>query len=164
MRDSDDAGALKSVAGNLTVAANEKSGTKAIQADAPDAGDPPSTGGSPASGDMPPQIVKQVQSFLATFESHARTSEHPLFAKFTAEHIDKYLDSIQRDDDHAHELRKSNRWFYLGYFVLILAAIALGIGYLLPRDKDLLLWLVQILVILIGGVGIGYGINKREKK
>lgn len=63
--------------------------------------------------DMPAEEKKQFKSFMAMFQSQVRTSEHPLFSKFTEAHIDKYLDYVQRDDDHDYEMQKTNRLFYL---------------------------------------------------
>jgi len=51
--------------------------------------------------EMPPAVRQTLQSFFALVSR--TTSSDPrhisLFEKFTDEHIDKYLDYIQRDDD-----------------------------------------------------------------
>jgi hypothetical protein len=114
--------------------------------------------------DMPPAVRRQVQAFSAMFRSQMGPSHNPLFSKFTDEHINKYLDYLQRDDDNAHDLRKSNRWFYLTYFASALVVLAIAIVYLLPRDKEFLESVLQILTILAGGIGAGYGLKSRKEE
>jgi hypothetical protein len=115
--------------------------------------------------EVPREIVRQVEAFGAMFQSQqVRPYMNPLFEKFTDEHIDKYLDYIQRDDDHEHQLRKSNRWFYLGYFMIAIFALGLAVWFLLPRDKDFLESLIQIIVLIAGGIGAGYGYSEARKK
>lgn len=110
--------------------------------------------------DMPPEVRSQFQAFMAMTQSRP---VNPLFSKFTEAHIDKYLDYIQRDDDNAHDLKKSNRWFYLTYFILILGVLAATVVYLLPKDKDFLGTILQTILTLAGGIGAGYGLSKKEK-
>jgi hypothetical protein len=111
---------------------------------------------------VPPQVIREFQSFMGMISSGPRM--HPLFDKFTDEHIDKYLDGLQKERDHDFDLSKSNRMYYLVYAIIAIIAIGAAIVYLLPKDKDLLLLLIQILVVLAGGVGAGYGISKRSQK
>ena len=92
---------------------------------------------------MPPEVRRIFQGFAATFSSQISGSRsNPLFEKFTPEHIDKYLDYIQRDDDHEHELKKTNRNYYLIYALVALGAFIAGVVYLLERDRDLLIQLI----------------------
>jgi len=113
--------------------------------------------------EMPPAVRQTLQSFFALVSR--TTSSDPrhisLFEKFTDEHIDKYLDYIQRDDDQEYDLKRTNRWFYLGYALMALGMFVAGVVYLLPRDKDLLIQLIQIIVLIAGGIGAGIGIKSR---
>ena len=111
---------------------------------------------------MPPEIVREFRAFMGMVQSGGRGG-NPLFEKFTEAHIDKYLDGVQRDDDHAYELSRANRWFYLAYFIVVLVALAAAIVYLLPLDKSFLESIIQILVILGGGIGTGYGLSRRRE-
>lgn len=113
--------------------------------------------------ELPPEVQKQFRAILATFQAQIGPRTNPLFSKFTEAHIDKYLDYLQRDDDHAHELSRTNRWFYLAYFVIAVLVLAAAIVYLLPRDKDFLILIIQFLILLAGGIGAGYGLSKRNK-
>jgi hypothetical protein len=47
--------------------------------------------------------------------------------------------------------------------IIFLVALGLAIFYLAKSDCDLLITLIQIFVVLAGGVGAGYGIAKRDK-
>ncbi|PKO23272.1 MAG: hypothetical protein CVU38_05080 [Chloroflexi bacterium HGW-Chloroflexi-1] len=111
--------------------------------------------------DMPPEIRRDIQAFMALFQSGGR-GQNPLFSKFNDAHIDKYLDYIQRDDDHAYELSRTNRWFYLAYFVIALVVLGATVVYLLPNHKDFLDSIIKILLAMAGGIGAGYGLSKRK--
>ncbi len=113
---------------------------------------------------MPPEVKRTFQAFMASIQSGVRPLTHPLFSKFTEAHIDKYLDYIQRDDDHAHQLEASNRWFYLVYFIMVLVTLSAAIVYLLPRDREFLQSIIQIIILVAGGIGTGYGLSKRGKR
>ena len=110
--------------------------------------------------DMPSEM-KRVVSMAMTQASFpgAASRSHPLFDKFTDEHIHKYLDYIQRDDDFEHDLRGSNRWFYLAYTVIGVIFFGFLIVYLLPKDKALLNDILKLLIAFAGGVGSGYGLK-----
>lgn len=103
---------------------------------------------------MPPEIMRRMQGFMS-MSTGSRSGMSILFEKFTPEHIDKYLDYVQRDDDKEAELKSSNRWFYMGYVVIALVAFSVAVIYLLPKDKDLLLQLIAMLVSFGGGFGLG---------
>lgn len=111
---------------------------------------------------MPPEVRRTISGFMGMIQSRSGPM-NPLFEKFNDAHIDKYLDYIQRDDDHEYELKRSNRWFYLSYFVIAIVVVAIAVVYLLPRDKDFLQAIFQFLIILGGGLGAGYGIAKTSK-
>lgn len=158
MGDSDHPDGAEPRSMSVSVASDEKSVAKPPQAEAK-----PEAEAISAIEDMPPEMRKTVQAFMAMFQSQARTAGHPLFSKFTEAHIDKYLDYVQRDDDHAYEMAKSNRLFYLSYFVLAMVVLAAAVVYLLPRDRDFLIQIIQFLILLGGGIGAGYGLSKRGK-
>lgn len=102
---------------------------------------------------LPEPIRSQMMSSLS-ITSRSRVG-HPLFDKFNDEHISKYLDGIQKDNE--YELRKSNRYFYLATFIISVVALGILIAYLAPRDKDLLENIIAIMSAFLGGAGAGYG-------
>jgi hypothetical protein len=89
---------------------------------------------------------------------------HPLFDKFTPEHIDKFLDYSHKDDENNFTLTKSGRNYTLIYVAMFLAAFIFLITYLLPYNKDLLVDIIRILVIFAGGFGAGYGFKSQAGK
>ena len=107
--------------------------------------------------DMPAEMKRMIMSMMQTTPSMGGSRSHPLFEKFTEEHVHKYLDYIQRDDDNEYEIRSSNRWFRLGYTLIGIAFFGFLIVYLLPKDKALLNDIIKLLVTFAGGVGSGYG-------
>jgi len=86
-------------------------------------------------------------------------SPNPLLEKFTDEHIHKYLDYIQRDDDHEFELRSSSRWFHSFYLIMGLASFLFLVIYLAPIDKALLSDIIKVIVAFAGGLGSGFGLK-----
>jgi hypothetical protein len=109
---------------------------------------------------MPVEVQRVMQAFMSSTR-YVGPAINPLLEKFTPEHIDKYLDYVQRDDDNEFLLRKTNRWFYLVYVAIALFVFCVAVVYLLPRDKALLEDLIKLIVILGGGIGAGYGLSKR---
>ena len=114
---------------------------------------------------MPPEMKRVVS--MAMMQSSfpgGGSRAHPLFEKFTEEHVHKYLDYIQRDDDFEHKRRGSNRWFQLGYTIIGVAFFGFLIIYLLPKDKALLNDILKLLFTFAGGVGSGYGLRSYLEK
>ncbi len=97
--------------------------------------------------------------FRMGMQSFHGQPQDPLLEKFESEHVHKFLDYLQRDDDNAFYLAKSNRWFHLVYTILGLGFFLFLIFYLLPVDKSLLLDLIKIIVIFAGGFGSGFGLK-----
>ncbi|MBI5731134.1 MAG: hypothetical protein HY963_08355 [Ignavibacteriales bacterium] len=108
--------------------------------------------------DVPPQVRKELLAIMRTSSSFGRSS-HPLFEKFDSEHIHKFLDYNQKDDDNEFKLKSSNRWFYLLYTLCGLGFLSFLIIYLLPMDKPLLYEVLKIIAIFGGGLGSGFGLK-----
>lgn len=114
---------------------------------------------------MPPEMKRVVSMAMSQSSFPGGSSRsHPLFDKFTEEHVHKYLDYIQRDDDFEHKLRGSNRFFHLSYTLIGVAFFGFLIIYLLPKDKALLNDILKLLFTFAGGVGSGYGLRSYLEK
>ncbi|MDW7680573.1 MAG: hypothetical protein SCK70_08405 [bacterium] len=105
--------------------------------------------------DAPPAVRRSFTAMLQTRSS--QFIGHPLFEKFTPEHIDNFLDYSYKDDENTFRLTSSNRWFYLIYTILFVAFLVFLIIYLLPSNQEMLSEILKILISLAGGFGIGYG-------
>jgi hypothetical protein len=113
--------------------------------------------------DKIPEPIRQ--GFLAMTRTISRGMPyHPLFDKFTPEHTSQFLENIRKDDENEYKLRSSNRWFHVTYVFLALAFLLFLIVFLLPKDKDLLTKILELLVVFAGGVGAGYGIKAWQNK
>ncbi|MBD3384033.1 hypothetical protein GF407_03820 [candidate division KSB1 bacterium] len=111
--------------------------------------------------DMPPKMRRSIT--MAMMQTSTRDNiGHPLFEKFTEEHIDKFLDYTQKDDENEYKYKSSNRLFYLIYAILIIALFIFLIAFLLPHDKDLLNDIFKLIVAFLGGLGSGYGLKSRR--
>jgi hypothetical protein len=108
---------------------------------------------------IPPRIRREVLSFMATFQSQIGMRTNPLFEKMTEGNIDKYIDTVQKDDEHSFDLEKRDRWFRLVYFVLTLIVVGAAVVYLLPRDKEFLMKAFETLLWFGSGFGAGYGLK-----
>lgn len=111
--------------------------------------------------EMPSHLRK---SFMMQIARSSRPAPHPLFEKFQSDHIHKFLDYIQRDDDNEYKLRSSNRWFHLSYTLIGIGLFIFLLIYLLPSDRSLLADIFKVLLGVIGGFGGGYGYSKFRQR
>ena len=107
---------------------------------------------------MPPEVKRSIRMSMMG-ASFGGPPSHPLFDKFTPDHVTQYLDGIQKDDDNLFKLTSSNRWFFLFYVVLIVGVFCFLVVYLLPRDKALLELIFKLFITFAGGFGSGYGLK-----
>ncbi len=89
---------------------------------------------------------------------------HPILDKFKDEHVKQFLENDKLDSERDYWLRSTNRWFHLTYAVIVLLALGLLIGFLLPNNKDLLADLLKILLAFGGGVTSGFGLKAQIDK
>jgi len=82
---------------------------------------------------------------------------HPIFEKFTADHIDKFLDYSHADDVNTYRLERFHGWSRLGYALLSAALLVFLILYLAPEHRDLLADILKMLAVFAGGFGAGFG-------
>ena len=104
-----------------------------------------------------PPEVRQVAMSMMTRTSMGGSLPHPLFDKFTPQHIDKLLDLNEEDNKRNFNFASRGRWFQLSYVFFALSFVIFLIVYLLPNNKDILNDLLKVLVGLAGGFGLGYG-------
>ncbi len=110
-----------------------------------------------------PPAVKR--SFMAMLQTQSRqVGGHPLYEKFTPEHIDKFLDYCHKGDEYSYKITSSNRWFSLAYTALAIGFLIFLIIYLLPANVDILTEILKILISVAGGFGIGYGWKSSKEK
>lgn len=105
----------------------------------------------------PPDARRTIQSMMISASGSLRPPVHPLFEKFTPEHIDKFLEYSHKDDENNFRLHSSSKWFHLTYVALILGMLIFLIVYLTPSNKDLLVDILKIFVAFAGGFGGGFG-------
>jgi hypothetical protein len=80
-----------------------------------------------------------------------------LLDKFNDEHINKYLDGLQRESQQEYELKKTNRWYYLWYIIAALVFLTVVIIFLAPTNPDLLKDILQTLTVVITSFSGGFG-------
>ncbi|MFH2091458.1 MAG: hypothetical protein ABIJ31_03770 [Pseudomonadota bacterium] len=109
----------------------------------------------------PPPHVKEIMLGMMRSSSTSGPMPHPIVSKLNDEHIHKFLDYSQKDDQNAYELTKSNRWFRLIYAILAASVFLFLIVFLLPNNKELLIDLIKILIAFVGGLGAGLGLKDK---
>lgn len=110
---------------------------------------------------MPPEIRRIFKSVVmrSTIDS-----SNPVYEKINEKHIDKIIDYARDDEKDSSKLRSSNRFFNLVYTILGLAIFIFLIIYLLPRDLQLLVEILKVVVLFAAGVGSGYGLKSHLEK
>jgi len=109
----------------------------------------------------PAEIRKTIMSFMMR-TSMGGALPHPLFDKFTPQHVDKFLDLNEKDNERSFNFAGRGRWFQLVYVPITLTFLVFIIVYLLPDHKDLVISLITILTAIAGGFGMGYGYKARK--
>ena len=89
---------------------------------------------------------------------------HPLFDKFESEHITQFLSQTHDEDQQEQQIRKSNRWFRLGYVVIGVLVFVFLTWFLLPAHPDLYLEILKVIGIFAAGIGGGYGIRAYQER
>lgn len=108
--------------------------------------------------DAPPSLRRSIGMAMMGISSSG-PMPHPLFNKFNDEHIHKFLDYAQKDDENNFKARCSNRWFHLLYTLIGVGVFIFLFIYLLPADKDILIDVLKLIVAFVGGVGSGFGLK-----
>jgi hypothetical protein len=68
--------------------------------------------------EAPSEVRKTAMALMMRTSSGA--FHHPIFDKFTPEHIDKFLDLNEQNNKREYHFACSNRWFNLGYALLVI--------------------------------------------
>lgn len=109
----------------------------------------------------PPTMVREMMAMFG-FGRGGRIY-HPVFDKFEAGHIDKFLEHSHVEDMERLRIRKYGRWFALIYVVLALFTFGWLVSVLLPGNRDLLAEILKMGVAFAGGVGGGYGLKSYQE-
>lgn len=111
--------------------------------------------------ELPPRTRRELVSSVLSIQQRIGPAPNPLFAKANEGHLDKFLDNMRRGEDQAHELRKSNRVYYLIFFWSAVLVLGGAVHLLLPTHPEFLDTILKILLGFAGGVGAGYGLKSR---
>lgn len=114
--------------------------------------------------DMPKEMQQTIRMAMTSASMGTMRSGHPLFEKFNEEHVHKFLDYTQKDDDNEFTYRSSNRLYHIGYAILGVALFIFLVVYLVPKDKILFDQIFKMLVAFAGGLGSGYGIKSYQSR
>lgn len=125
------------------------------QADAPDAIDGIPVLGVPSEimEKLPPNVQQQITSLLIS-QQRFGNPPNPLTAKITSAHIDKLIDSSEKDSERSHEDRTRDRIAHGFYVVLFLSVFVFLVWFMIDKNKELLTELIRYLLAFAGGFGL----------
>lgn len=103
--------------------------------------------------------VGVVQQLYAAFSRTSGPAHHPIFEKFESEHVTQFLSQAHETDQEERDVRRSNRWFHLGYTILGLGVFVFLTVLLLPKQSELYTEIMKTVCIFAGGVAGGYGLK-----
>lgn len=104
----------------------------------------------------PPEVRKTFMG-VSTRTVMGSPFPHPIFDKFTPQHVDKFLDLNEEESKRSFKFACQGRWFALGSGIIALGFIIFLVIYLLPNNRELLVDILRILIIFAGGFGAGFG-------
>jgi xanthine/uracil permease len=113
------------------------------------------------------QLPSEVVRFMM---SQSVSSSNPLGEKITSEHIEKIIDSAEKDSEREFERDKlqfadgkNSRLYHLGYFVLSLFFVGFIIVFL-KENPEMMKQIISIIIGLIAGFSAGFGVGRYNKK
>jgi hypothetical protein len=113
----------------------------------------------------PPQVRKAIiEMGKLSLTRTMQPQVHPLFHKFSSQHIDKFLDYSHQTDENSYELARSIRWFHLAYVLGALSFLVFLVAFLARDNVALLSDILKLLVVFAGGFGSGFGLKTYLEK
>lgn len=102
--------------------------------------------------------VERTEEITASFARFGAV-HHPVFDKMTPEHVTMFLEHSHEHERDNYKYKKSDRWFFLVYFMLVIGIFMFLTVYLLPNDRDLYMEILKLVgAVAVGGFG-GYGVK-----
>lgn len=127
-------------------------------ADRPDAGHD-LVGQDDRASTTPEASATFIASALEASFARSGSAYHPIFDKFESEHVTRFLAQVHEQDIGELQLRRSNRWFRLVYFLVGVAVFGFLTFFLLPDRADLYFEILKGLGIFAAGGAGGYGLK-----
>lgn len=106
---------------------------------------------------LPPEAQKVVGQLLVS--RSVGPVPNPLLEKLNANHITEILELSRRRGDREFENGRAGRRYRMAYIVIWIVAFFVLTFYMLPIDRDLYKQVVQLLIAVGGGFGVGYGVR-----
>ena len=103
---------------------------------------------------------------MATFTSISQSGPtfHPIFEKFSFEHVTQFLENVRDHDREEARFRRNGRWFRLGYIAMAVTVFAALTVFLLPEQAEMYFKLLQGLGVFAAGLAGGYGIRTYQER
>lgn len=116
--------------------------------------------------DLFDKLPPETRKMLSVFMSHRYVGPipNPVLNKITGSHIDKILDSSEKDEQRAFDSSKGERLYRLAYVLIAVGFLVFLTVYLTQVDKQLYENALKIIVGFLGGLGTGFGISRATSK
>jgi hypothetical protein len=110
---------------------------------------------------LPPEVKRIIQLTSSSYSGPFPSSNLP---ELNEKHIDKLLDISEKDDERRYKDAQRSRFFGLAYILIGVSVFIFLTLYLHGKTPDLYKLIIELFIVLAGGIGIGYGYkNKKEK-
>lgn len=112
---------------------------------------------------LPPEIIKEFRFGLSA-QRYSGPFPPQFFEKITEQHISRILDIAEGDEKRSFEDAKSSRKYTLCYVLIVAALFVFLTVFLVFKDVELYEEVLKILIIFLGGLGGGFGINEMIRR
>ncbi|MBD0386810.1 MAG: hypothetical protein ICV54_09840 [Nostoc sp. C3-bin3] len=106
---------------------------------------------------LPPEIKKEIRTFLSMGRFSAASSVSPILDKINQQHITKILESVDKDSERAFVDAQEARKYNLAAICIFVAVFVFLTVFLVNKDVAVYQDILKILIIFGGGFGSGLG-------
>jgi hypothetical protein len=116
---------------------------------------------------LPPDLRRVVEMGFS-MQRVVGSMPNPLLSKITESHISKILELSEKEDDHSFKDTQSSKRYTAFYFLIGVLLFVFLVVFLVERDSNLLLPIIEKIIFVFAGFAGGYGYkayleNKQRK-
>lgn len=107
---------------------------------------------------LPPEVKKVIEMGFS-MQRISGSMPNPLLSKVTEGHINKILEIADKEENNSFSDKQSSKKYNAFYFLISILFVVFLIVFLVGKDKDLLLAIIEKSTYFLGGFGSGYGVK-----
>lgn len=109
---------------------------------------------------LPPELAKNGIGFGLSMSSYSGPVPPQLLEKITESHISKILEISEKEAERHFEDTRSSRRYTFGYVLVFVSLLVFLTVFLVFKDVELYKEVFKLLIVYLGGLGSGIGINQ----